>query len=172
MNRINALGIIVGLAISLVAGGVACGGSGPTLSEYMKSAERLDQEHETKAEPLRTNLDTILGNLQPDDKVPSEAVGILTSLFNEEADFADNIQKLDAPKEAQDIQNEAVAALQAEVVYGRSVVAGITADTTFGEINDKFENDQGAQVNQRRTDACLSLQHLADNNNIAVDMTC
>jgi hypothetical protein len=138
----------------------------------MKSAEHLDQEHETKAEPLRTQLDATIGSLQPGDKVPSEAVGILTGLFSEEATFADNIEKLDAPDQAQDIQKEAVAALRAEVVYGRGVVAAITADTTFGEVNDKFENDQGGQVNQRRTDACLSLQHLADNNNIAVDMTC
>jgi hypothetical protein len=174
MNKLVFAAFMVAAFVALAIGGVACGDDDGdvTVEEYMKNAEQLDQEHEAAAGPIRAELDAAMADLQPDDLMPSEVAGVLTRLFDQEDEFASKIEDLDTPDEAKAIRDEVVAALQAEVTYGRDVIAGMTDATTLADLQVKFEGEDGAQIEERRSNACLSLQQLADDNNVDVDMTC
>ena len=113
-----------------------------------------------------------MADLAPENKLPPSVSELLTKLFDQEGNFATKIEKLDAPDDAKATRDEAVAALRAEVAFGRSIVDGITGGTTLADLNGKFEGDAGSQIDERRSKACLGMQKLADDNGIKVDMTC
>ena len=152
---------------------IGCGGSkSQSVETYMKNAERLDQQHEAVANPLRGDLDTMTADLTDEDAVPPAVASTFGKLFDQEDEFAVAIEKLKPPKEARDIQTEAVSALRAEAAFGRNIVAKVTPTTTLGDVTAMIESDEGATVQERRHNACVALQKLADDRNIKVDMTC
>lgn len=167
-------GIIAPLLFAFAAFIVACGNSSETLSldEFIQQALQADVDHEARAEPLRGQLDAMLGSLGEDAVVPAEAKTTLAALFAEEDDFASTIADLDAPSEAEDVQAEAVGALRAEVDFGEGAIAQVGAETTLAEFGALFEADEGVQIQERRTAACEALQQLATDNGITADFTC
>ena len=82
------------------------------------------------------------------------------------------MESLAAPEEAQAIQAEAVASLTAEAEWGHKAVGAVGRNPTVTDLNAAFENDESAAVESRRHNACTSLQKLADDNSIDVDMSC
>ena len=62
--------------------------------------------------------------------------------------------------------------MTAEAEWGRKAVGAIGGNATMADLSAAFENDQSAAVQSRRTNACKSLQKLADDNGVKVDMTC
>lgn len=165
--------LIAGLSVAVAVLAISCGGkNNMTVAEFVKKGYELDIQHEKTAEPLRNQLDGAIANLGPTDKLPAGVTDTLTKLFDEESRFAAEIKSIAAPKEARDIQAEAVASLTAEVEYGRKVVGAIGRNATVGDIGTAFENDQAVAVQTRRENACKSMQKLADDNGIKVNMTC
>jgi hypothetical protein len=150
----------------------ACGGGkkGLTLDAYFQRIVKLDQDHEAVAEPLRKNFDTASSGLQDANLVPADLKQTLTQLFDNEEAFATKLEKIDPPAAAKATHEEAVAALKAEVDQGRSITAGISGATaTMADMNAAFGSDE---VGKRRTNACLALQKLAQDNDISADLTC
>jgi hypothetical protein len=152
---------------------IACGGGDEaTLDEFVRNVYEIDVQHEKTADPLRTELNVALADLAPEDKLPGGLKETLAKLFDEEDRFANQIEALDAPEAGKDIQKETVAALRAEAKYGRELVDSLGENTTVGDINSAFESAEGVEVDTRRSSACMSLQKLADDNGIDVDMSC
>ena len=165
--------LIAAFAVALAALTIGCGGDDkPTLDEFIRKGYELDTQHEKTAVPLRNELDAALADLAAGDNLSGGVKDTLTKLFDEEDHFANQIEALDAPEAGKDIQKEAVASLRAEVIYGRKVVDSIRENTTFGDVSGAFENDEAVAIQTRRESACKSIQKLADDNNIDVDMSC
>jgi hypothetical protein len=149
---------------------IGCGGtSEPTPEQFIKQAEKVDQQHEAIAQPLWDQLDADTADLTPDQQIPSNVRDTLDKLFRQEDDFADAVAKLDAPESAKAMQQEAVAALHDEAAVGRKIM---TSSTTFGDVMSAFEGDEAVKAQVRRHAACESAQKYADDNGVTVDMTC
>lgn len=167
------IGMVAALAAVVAVLAVACGGDdGVTVEEFVKKVYELDVKHEMVADPLRTELNAALADRAPEDKLPGGLKVTLAKLFDEEDRFASQIGALDPSGAGKDIQKETVAALRAEAKYGRELVDSLGENTTVGDIDSAFESAEAVQVDTRRSNACMSLQKLADDNGIDVDMTC
>jgi len=167
------LTLIASLSVTVAVLAMGCGGkSKMTVAEFVEKGYELQAKHETTAAPLRIKFDAATANLAPADKLPAEVTDTLTKLFDEEVRFAGELDGIDAPKEAKDIQTEAVAALKADAAYGRKVMGAIGNGATLGDLNTAFENDEGVAAQTRRENACKSMQKLADDNGIKVGMDC
>jgi hypothetical protein len=165
--------LIAGLSVAVAILAIGCGGkSNTTVAEFVNKGYELDVQHEKTAAPLRDQLDAATSSLAPTDKLPAGVADTFAKLFDEEDRFAAAIGGIRAPREATAIQTEAVAALKADVAYGRKVIGALGAGATAGDLNTGFESDEGVAVQTRREHACKAMQKLADDNGIKVDMTC
>jgi len=171
--KILQVGIVVALAAAVAVLAVACDGSdGVTVEEFVNKVYQIDKAHEVTAEPLRAELGGNLEGLAPDQALPANTIDIFTKIFDEESDFADKIKAVDTPKEYRAQADEVVASMRAEVAFGRDILATFTDDTTVGDFMTAFEGDEARVIEERRSNGCLGLQKLADDNGIVVDMTC
>jgi hypothetical protein len=171
--KILHVGMVAALAVAIAALAVACGGDdGATVEEFVNKVYEIDKAHEAIAEPLRAELGENLEGVAPDQTMPAGTLDVFARIFDEEADFADKVEAVDASKEYGSQRNEVVASMRAEVAYGRGVLATFTDETTVGDFVTAFEGDQATVIEERRSNGCLGLQKLADDNGIKVDMTC
>jgi hypothetical protein len=166
--------VLAASIVFLAAAGSACGGDDePTIEEFITQAHQLDQNHEQAANPIREKLEASIANIGPADPLPSSVKDDLLALFAEEDRFADDIEEMEAPEAGKQIQADAIVALRAEAAFGRTFAESITPQTTFAEVNAAlFESDEATQLMARRSNACSSMQKLANDHRVDVDMTC
>jgi hypothetical protein len=165
--------LITGAVLAVAVLATGCGRkSTMSIEQFVNKGYELDVQHEKTAAPLRDQLDAATATLAPTDRLPAVVTDALTKLFDEEDRFADAIGGISAPKEAKAIQTEAVAALKADVAYGRKVIGTLGPEATLGDFGTAFESDGAVAAQTRRENACKSMQKLADDNGIKVDMTC
>jgi hypothetical protein len=164
---------ITGVALGAFAA-VACDGDNgePTVQAFIRTAEQADKDHEANAEPIRARLDVIASSLTPDQPVPDEAKDLFRQLFEGESDFADAIARLNAPDGYEDLQSDAIEALRAESDFGIAMLDALPKDAAVADLMAQFESDEAAAFQVRRTQACVSMQRLADDRGIAADFTC
>jgi hypothetical protein len=171
--KILRVGMVAALAAAVVVLAVACGGDdGATVDQFVNKVYEIDKAHEVIAEPLRAELGAHLEGVVPDQTLPAGTTDVFTKIFDEETDFADKVEAVNAPKEHLALRDEVVASMRAEVAYGRGVLATFNDETTVGDFEKAFEGDEATAIEERRSNGCLSLQKLADDNGIVVDMTC
>jgi hypothetical protein len=163
---------VVAVAV-LTAFAVACTDDDePSVEDFIRDAEAADKQHEAAAEPLREELDGLAGSLTPQQAVPQEARDLFRQLFEEEARFASSIEELDVPDDYEDLRIDAVEALRAESEYGLAMISGLPQGATVGQLMAHFESDELAALEVRRSEACTSMQQLANDQGIAADFTC
>jgi hypothetical protein len=168
------LGLITMAMLVALAGACSSGGGTHetlTVSEYVQRVLSVDQAHETRAAPFRTQLDS-LSSLADDAVVPADAMTAFQALLEEEGTFLAAVAELKPPAEAAALHQEAIAALTADRAAFGGVVNQITETTTVGELNQLFQADTVAKADERRTNACLALQQFASAEGVAVDLSC
>jgi hypothetical protein len=168
-----ALLILIGLAVGLIACKNGGGGSNAlTIDEYIQQVLSTDQAHESRANPLRTQLDQQFQGLADDAAVPPDALTALNGLVEEEATFTADVSDIKPPDEAEALHQEAIDALQAEHDLLATALGQVSASTTFGELNQAFGSNELTQAGERRTNACLAIQQFATDNGVEANLTC
>ena len=171
------IGGLLGLVAigTLVALTGACSGGGNnnalTVGEYVQRVLSVDQEHESRAAPFRTQLDGF-SSLAGDAVVPAEALTAFEGLVEEEGTFAAAIAELKPPAEAASVHQEAIDALKADRDVLEGALDQVDETTTVAELNQLFAADDVVKADERRTNACLALQQFVSGNGVAVDLTC
>jgi hypothetical protein len=121
---------------------------------------------------LRARLDEIASSLPPDERVPAEAKDLFRQFFEGELDFADAIAGLNVPERYETMQTDAIEALRAESEFGITTLEALPDDAVVADLMAKFESEEAAALQVRRTEACVSMQQLADDSRVVADFTC
>jgi len=161
------------LLLALGALAAACGGGGEGLSlqEYFQQFDAIQKDAEARFEALAT----------PDPQATREEIAAVFLAFIKEAvaingDTRDALADLDPPAEVKDAHNEFVGALGEAVEVTQGLSARIPDALSLAEaealFSELFAEPEAAAAFQRFSDACLALQDVADQNNIAVDLAC
>ncbi len=166
------------LLLGLVALSAACGDGGEALSleEYFQRLDAIQEDVDARFEeqgddedpfdpdaPLEERVDALTGGLQDSKAILEDAV--------------EAVQGLDPPAEVEDAHDEFVAALLGFLPSFddfRDRAADVESESDLEELFSSL--DEGSQefqeAGERLDAACLAIQAIADQNNIAVDLNC
>ena len=174
MNHLRMALPVVLLAVLAFAG--ACGGSGGlSLEEYFKRLDEIDNRSAERSDALQDQLNLISDETAPDQ----ERIDAAQSTFPEFAtivdEFFESVDKLEPPKEARENHQEAVDAAKAVFTFFDDISADVAGAESLAELDQALSvlnSSEASAANQGLTDACLTLQRQADDNNIDVNLEC
>ena len=168
-----ALPVIV-LAVLAFAG--ACRGSGGlSLEEYFKRLDEIDNRSGERTDALQSQFDLISDETRTDQ----ERIDAAQSTFPEFAtildEFLESLDKLEPPKEVQADHEEAVEAGREAFTFFDDIAADVAGAESLAELDQALSvlnSSEASAANQGLTDACISLQKRADDDNIDVNLEC
>ena len=161
--------LILGLTVL-----VACGGSGGStslsLEEYLQTVVDKEAETEQLVDALDAEFDVALETASD-----AEAVELYRGLLAEQADLAKgylaDLQRLEPPSVAGDAAVEYVLAFEALLAAVDATIGGTEGATTIAEVDEVFIETMTPGV-FRVEAACLTLQQIADDNEVVIDLEC
>lgn len=164
------VGILLSALLAFAAFAPACGGGGGdelTLEEYFAALQQLDDDFaEASAE-----LDAQLEGLSEE-----EVLDALPGVFGEQIDnvntFIDGLDDLDAPDEAQDLQDEAVSAGREVSDLFETLAGELENVETVEELDTLFSDEAFNTAVERFDQACVDAETLAAENDITIDLDC
>ena len=167
-NRVAALAPAVATLLTLGAMAAACNGSGGlTLEAYLQRVDELDDARQQQAvaleEPLR-ELSEAEAVVQLRQILPQEI-----ALFE---DFADGLEDLDPPAEAEALHAEALDALQAFSQTFGDLSDEFAGVESFADLDALFSQQDAVDADERLTQVCLDIEQLAADNEITIDLSC
>ena len=174
MSKVLRLVTIFGLlSIGMVAGGciVGLGGGGSgdplTLEEFFEELVALDDKSEEDSTELESEFDAL-----GDEPSVDEAADLFDQQIDVIQDLIDGIDGLDAPDEAQAVQEAAVDAGRDAVDAFRSAVDDGRDAETIEDLFLVFDSEELNTAFEAFDAACLDAEALAAENDITVDLNC
>ncbi len=163
-------------ALAAACGGDSDGGGDAlTLQQYLERVEELSDTYNERTDEMEAQYDEDIAEIESD----ADGIRITNDLLrvggNAVEKFADAVDKLNPPAEAQEVH-------EASVATGRAMVAGIDdllnelegldEDTTRQEYEAFFETSVVNDLGDAFEQACFDTQDLAEANSISVDLQC
>ena len=148
---------------------VACGGGGGplTLEAYLQRVDELDDARQQQVIALEEPLQ---------DLSEAEAVVQLRQIIPQEIalfeDFADGLEDLDAPAEAEALHVEALDALQTFTETFGDLDDELAGIESFADLDALFSQQGAVDADERLTQVCLDIEQLAADNEITIDLSC
>ena len=174
MNLLRLALPVILLAVVAVAG--ACKGGGAlSLEEYFKRLDEIDNRSAERSDALQDQLNLISdATAQDQDRIDAaqSAFPEFVSILDE---FLTDLDKLEPPKEARENHQEAVDAAKAVFTFFDDISADVAGAESLAELDQALSvlnSSEASAANQGLTDACLTLQRQADDNNIDVNLEC
>jgi len=160
-------------ALALAFGAVACGSSEPlTLEEFMQELEALDNEYEERGNELNDSFDDEIADITEVDEAIDRSVQFFRDLSASLDSFVSGIEDLDAPEEAEQIQNNAVSAGRDALDAFDDLIAEAEEAETEAEFTAVTETADLQGVFAAFSAVCVEAQALADENDIDVSFNC
>ncbi len=160
--------LVIGVLLpALGAIAAACGGGELSLEEYFQQVDQAGDEFDTRIEGLEDAFPEAF-------EEPAVTRDFFTAAIPIFRDFIDGLAAIDPPAAVEDEHNEAVAAGEAFEERIEEFVNQLADVETSSELEDFFteEDPEFTAAEERFDAACLSLQGIADENGIAVDLEC
>lgn len=173
MSRLPVLSFVVALAVVVAALAAACGdngGSKLTLEEYFQRIESIIDDLDeglTLAAPVEVDSE--------DDRieVTREFYRAVAALWS---DSQEAFHEIDPPTEIVSAHEEAVAARDVRAMTLQDLAEQLESGDSVAELEAVFaqlgEDDAFHAAAERSKQACLTLQKLAADNGIDVDLKC
>ena len=172
MNPRLLLAIAAGVVLAFGGLAAGCDGDGGelTLEEYFQRLDATFQDADERGEALG-DPGGIVGDPQLSLEQKRDAV---TAFFNEFlaiiTDVTGNVEALDPPAEVEDAHSDLLTALRG---FQQSAPGAIDkVDTAQSESEFEALGEEFHSGGEGLEPACLALQAIADQNNIAVDLQC
>ena len=153
---------------------VACGGSGGstslTLEEYLQTLVEKQAEAEQVAQALEAEFDAKVETVS-DAEVAALYRGLLTESADLARGYLADLQRLEPPSVAVDAAVEYVRAVDALMAAIDATVSETEGATTRAEVDDVYfwaVSPAAVMIDE----ACLTLQQIADDNDVAIDLEC
>lgn len=155
----------------LTLAATACGGGGSTLQEYFDELHGIQTSFEQKGKDLQAELQTKLQGVT----TQAEALPLFKGFLEDSLTAADglvaDLDAIDPPSEVQSQHQDLVDAAKAIRGGLSDVIDRFDEFASIDEISQFFTTDL-ADIEQQGTDACNSLQTVADDNDVNVDLSC
>lgn len=170
------LPLIAALVLAIGTMAAACGADGEelTLEEYFHRMAVVHGEAGDQVEALAAEASEMLASASTDEEVIDANRDFLNAsalVFN---DLIDDLDALDPPAQAEASHNELVAGVVAQAAVMEDFADQYEDVKTWSEaqkIADEIVEALDA-VQLRELDACFTLQRIADDNGVAVDLEC
>ena len=169
--RVTAIARFVAASL-LLAAAVACrddGGDSMTLEEYFTELERIGDEAEARVEASDAP------DVDPDASFGDQRDALVQLFEAGEAALGPTIDEMDElspPDAVRDEHNEYVEAVRGLPDFIDGYIADVRAAGTQEELDDILTRPEEEAVFDRIDDACRTLQQIADENEIDVDLAC
>ena len=153
------------------------GGGELTLAGYFSELEQLSQAFDSDLDAVITEAEASFDPHAPRDS-EDEGIELFTDFVNNlrstTDDFVKDIDALNAPAEASDAHDEAVAAGEALVEMYDNAITVLGSDTvkTFEQASLVLAGPGVIESQERFNASCVALQGIADSNGLDVDLSC
>jgi hypothetical protein len=167
------IGVLVGVLLALGALAAACGDDGEelTLEEYF---QRLDAIYDQAVARSEAQAEAVAGAPGQEDLSAEEVLAYYRAVYGGDRDIASDflvaLRDLDPPTEAADAHNQAVDAMEATLEDYEDFLEG-TSDSPSPEEAAPLLDELHAAMGRNR-DTCLTLQTIANENDVDVDLEC
>jgi hypothetical protein len=174
MRRLVRAAIFVVPLALVSAAAAACGGGGGALSldEYFAELQKLDQAQDQKQNDVEAQYEEKLNATEFSDQVIDDYTAFFEESRAAAQEFLDRMRDLDAPDEAAEAHDSALAAYDGCLEQTGKVVDQIGEAQSFDDLLALFQNEDVNQACDRTTTACENLQAIADENDVEVDLNC
>lgn len=169
--KIRNLGLVCVLAPLAAFGAfaAACGGGSDqlTMEEFFTRVQTLDDQFSEDGDALDARFNDLTADSSVEDA---------TDLFNDQIDlidaFVEDLADLNAPPEAQAVQDEAVTAGREVVQAFRDALDEASDAETIDDFAVIFNSDELNTTFDRFDQACVAAETMAIDNGITVDYSC
>ena len=168
MKRRSLLALL-GTAL-LIAAAAGCDGDGElTLEEYLQEVDAIFKQAEERGEP---HVEALNQEFSSEDEQVSAIRDFWNAVVPITRDAFDALELINAPPEVAEEHNKFIEALM-ELEESFSDISDRLEDVeSISEVNELL-NDPGLnEASDRSDEACLTLQDIADANNIEVNLEC
>ena len=161
------------LAFGAIA--AACGGGGDlTLEEYFQRYEALGNDSDEQIEVAEEAFQDELDGVDSVEDVAAVFGGFLDETRTIFADFRDSLNDIDSPAEVEELHGRAVEILDegVEALGGvRDRLEDVVSEDDLLELLSQLR-EEFTEIGGRGEEICPSLQEIADENQIDVDLEC
>jgi len=172
----NLLRLALPVILTAVVAAVACKGGGAlSLEEYFKRLEEIDDRSTERSDALQEELNLISDATAQDQDRIDAAQSAFPEFVAVLDEFLASLDKLEPPKEVQADHEEALDAGREASTFFDDAAADVAAAESLSEVDlalSVLNSPEFTAADQRFTDACVSLQKKADDNNIDVNLGC
>ena len=164
--RFVPLALIATLLLTVGALAAACGGEESlTLEEYFQQLEALTATAEDRFVEIEEASGAELDAATSEEERFAAIENLFTNTQPIFTTFADGLNDLKPPAVVEELHNEFVDVYDEVVVYFEETL------NRFGDL-DSIADREGLFVGERLDEACTTLQDIADENEIDVDLDC
>ena len=164
--------LFVALLLTLGVIGTACGGGASSLEEYFQEVEQLRGDVVGQSERLQDGFDRAINLADSEEATVQAFRDFFTDASAIFAEFVTDIDALEPPDAVADAHREAVEAFEDSQVAISNFSARLNQVESEAELDGLFETFDSEPAFDRFEEACLALQEIADDNDIAVDLDC
>ena len=174
MNLVRLALPVILLAVVAVAGAWK-GGGALSLEEYFKRLDEIDNRSAERSDALQDQLNLISDETAQDQERIDAAQSAFPEFVSILDEFFADMDKLEPPKEVQADHEEALDAGSEASTFFDDAAADVAAAESLSELDlalSVLNSPEFTAADQRFSDACVSLQKKADDNNIDVNLEC
>ncbi|HLB62680.1 MAG TPA: hypothetical protein VJN50_08130 [Actinomycetota bacterium] len=160
---------VLAAVLALAIAAPACGGI--TVEEYFAELQRFRVDFKARGDELTATMQSDVQAATSEDA----AIELLRAFFQDLStvlgDAIDDLSSLDPPSEVKDAHDQYVATLEKT----QDEIDGILEDfdqLTPEEIGNVFASPEFTDIQSQAQEACRSLQAVADDNAIEIDLEC
>jgi alkanesulfonate monooxygenase SsuD/methylene tetrahydromethanopterin reductase-like flavin-dependent oxidoreductase (luciferase family) len=159
----------IATVLALAVAAPACGGL--TVEEYFDELRRFRAEFQARGDELTANMQADVQAAPSQEAAVELLRGFFEDLSGVLQDGIDELSALDPPSEVSDAHDQYVAALEKT----RDQIDNILGEfdqMTPEEMGNVFSSPEFTDIQAEAQEACRSLQGVADDQGIAIDLEC
>ncbi len=176
-RRITIVGLLVAALLAIFTLATACGGDDDgggalTLEGFYSQLETLAQDYEAEGGALDEQTSEDFEASESEEEAIEVFASFIDGGTTAVTDFVDGLDDLNAPAEAADALEEAVAAGREVIDMFENIEIVLETVDTFEDATALMEGPGLADASDRFTDACFELDGIGEENGITVDLQC
>jgi len=191
-KRITTIGLLVAAVLAVFTLAAACGGDGDdggsanggdsangnggggalTLEEFYGQLEVLSQDWEDEGNALDKQASEDFEAAESEEETVAVFISFIEDFTTATTDFVDGLDDLNAPAEAADAMDEAVAAGREVVDMFENIQVVLETVDTLADATALMEGPGFTDASDRFADACFALEDIAGESGLTVDLLC